>query len=181
MKNNTIITVIATLAFIMGIVALCIYNVFMGVAVFILVCAILFFGALYFGRHKTPEEYITNRNKRIKPVLEQIHQLILKSDPRMTCSLDPYLSFPLYKLSISSDKIFPLIAVQAIIGNKYICIYPYNQKVFEVFSDKLKDYKNNDSSEIFLPVDNMDFDFIKDIITYNIGEVENYCSLSEKI
>ena len=164
----SIVTAISVLAVIFGLVALCMYNTYIGLAVFISLCLILLFGTLYLSRRKTPEQYLLSRNRKVRFVLQEIHKLILASNPAVSCGMHPHFNLPVYAISLSPNHFFVFMMVQAIIGNKSIGIYPLNINIFDVFAHRLEPYKRQGVELFFLPVRNMDFDLIKDIVDYSI-------------
>ncbi len=149
MRKNTLIiilTVIVTLAVISGLVVLCMYNALIGVAVFVVLCLAVLFYLLYKSKKlNTVEKYIASKNRAIRPLMQNIHELVLETVPNIIPFIGDLFGIPqMYPtyLYMRGTKYYHLISQQAIIGGKSICIYPHNPLVFEVFSDFLRRKKS---------------------------------------
>ena len=171
--KTAILSVVITLAVIGGVVALCMYNAVIGISVMVIICLTLLIFPIYKSKKlNTVEKYIASKNSTIRPLMQQIHELILLTVPNVTPVIYQPLLFPAYLL-MRGNQFYPIISQQAIIGNKSICIYPHSPRIFEVFSDRIQKYMNNGSSEIFLPVDKpLELDLIRDILLFKMREWE---------
>jgi protein-S-isoprenylcysteine O-methyltransferase Ste14 len=176
--KQIIIAIISTLFVIGGFVALCMYNAYIGVPVFVVFCLGILGYALYKTRRGlTVEKYILGQKKAIRPLLQAINDVSLQFAPNVETLINGKTFFPtfVYVKYHSEDNfsVFSVLAFQAIIGGKSICIYPYNRDAFKVFADRIKGYNNNGNSEVFLPTNKpMNLELIKDIVEFNISQIE---------
>ena len=174
-----IMPIIVTLAVLGILVLLALYNVLIGLAATIVLMTVIAVLPDYKKRQiKTVESYIASKSKRMQTVLWEIHNSIMEVVPTAIHGICG-LPAPVYCYSQSdgegsttSDTVPPqplyeLIVVQAILGGKTVCVYPINPYVFEVFADKISKYSPRGAGEIHMPIENIDYSLIKDIVLHN--------------
>ena len=157
------------------------YSVVAIVLISIVLCGFLWILFLH-KKFDSVEEYISApRFRKVSSALHKIHDMVLSANPNINSAMMKtptdflvpayfYVFFNENDSEYTSD-IYMLFHVKAMPFSNNIDIIVHDYSVFEVFKDRLKNYKIDNMSITIPATEPFDYDLIRDIVNYEISKI----------